>query len=272
MSAVILTGEDHLGNTVKPRLIAAGADPERVFVLEGFTEEDGKLVQQISIPDDIPVIKDALLKKGARLLIIDTINCFLADRINSHLDHAVRRALTQLKILAEETGAAIVLITHLNKDSRKDPLYRIIGSIGNVGAPRSVLLVTTDPDDEDGRILCGLKANLSPLPVSLRFHLDQREEETGVHVEWDGFSNYTKDDLLKVKPKKKRELAKEFLSQILADGPVSATEIEAEAIVQGVSERTLRRASEEMAIIKEHVDPPGGHWEWSLPAEEDGVA
>jgi AAA domain len=217
----------------------------------------------------VPLIRDAIIETGARLVIIDPMDAFLADGVNAYQSHAVRRALTPLKMLAEETRTAIVAISHLNKNSRVSPLYRIIGSIANTGAARSVLLVALDPEDEDSRILAGVKANLSTIPKSMVFHLERRDEDRGTHVEWDAFSDLTKDDLLRAKPAKARLQAMGFLDEVLAEGPMRVTEIESPALDRGIRLGTLRRASEEMGIKKTHVNPPGGHWEWSLPDAVD---
>jgi hypothetical protein len=270
MSVLILTGEDDLANTLKPRLIAAGADTSHVYVLEGISHEpDGRVTQMISIPDDIPLIRDLIIEYGVVLVIIDPINSFLADRVNSNQDHSIRRALSPLKILAEDTGVAIVTISHLTKDSQKAAQYRINGSIGTVGAARSVLLVALDPEDEESRIIAGIKANLSPMANSLKFHIEQGEDGGAAHIKWDGFSNLTKDDLLNVKPAKALQVAIEFLQTFLADGPMRKTDIESTAEAMGMSERTLQRASKALDMVKEHIDPPRGYWQWSLPLLTD---
>ncbi len=267
--AILLTAEDALGNTVKPRLLAAGADIERVFVIEGVREEEGQIVQLISIPDDIPKVREVIREKGASLVVLDPLDAFLADDVNTHQNHSIRRALTPLKMLAEETGVAIVAICHLNKNATGSALYRVGGSIGNTGAARSVLLVAADPDDEDGRVLAGVKSNLSVLPQSLEFELERRDEDPVAHVKWDRLTDLTKDDLLNTKPAKAKQKAMDFLRDFLADGPKPVKKIEIEAEKSLISDRTLRRAAKELGIVKNHVDPPGGSWEWSLPDDVD---
>ncbi len=240
---------------------------EKVFVIEGVREDGGEVVQLISIPEDIPKIREVILEKHARLVIFDPLDAFLSDGVNSFQNHSMRRALSPLKALAEETGVAIIAICHLNKSKGSSPLYRVGGSIGSTGAARSVLLVAENPEDEDSRILAGVKSNLSMLPQSLEFHLEQTGEDTVAHVVWDRFSEVTKDDLVDRKPAKAMERATVFMRDHLGDGPVPVKEIEGAAEKQGISMRTLRRASEALDVIKTHVDPPSGHWEWALPEE-----
>ena len=85
--------------------------------------------------------------------------------MNSHRDQDVRRALAPLAKLAEDTGAAVLIVRHLNKSSGGNPLYRG-GSIGIIGAARSALLVASHPEDESRRVLATLKAT-SPSPRRL---------------------------------------------------------------------------------------------------------
>ena len=143
------------------------------------------------------------------------------------------------------------------------------GVFGQHSAARSVLLVAPDPDDEDGRVLASVKSNLAAPAQSLAFHIDQRDGQKGTHVVWDGISHLSKDDLLAAKPAKARQLAINFLKIGLADEPVPASEVEVEAKKLGIKERTLRRAADDLGVVKEHVGSPGGHWQWSLP-ETDG--
>jgi len=271
ISVILLTAEDSASNTIKPRLQAAGADMHRVFVMEGIREEGGEVIQLMSIPDDIPLLKTQVLETGARLVVIDPLDAFLADHVNSHQNQSIRRALTPLKMMAEETGVAVVAICHLNKNAgaSENALYRVNGSIGNTAAARSVLLVAPDPEDDDSRILAPVKANLSRPARSLAFHLEEKDADCAVSVKWDGFSELTKDDLLTKPRAKAKDEAKRFLASVLGEGSVPVIEIENEANQIGISLRTLRRASEEMGTVKKHVDPPGGHWEWSLPEAEE---
>ncbi len=267
-SVILLTAEDGLANTVKPRLQAAGADTEKVFVIEGVREQEGEIVQLISIPDDIPTIKKIILEKNARLVIFDPMDAFLADGVNSFQNHSMRRALSPVKMLAEELGVAIIAICHLNKSRGRSALYRVGGSIANTAAARSVLLVAEDPEDETGRILAGVKSNLSRTPQSLALHLERGDKDIVAHVEWDRLSDLTNDDLIDRKPAKALQQAVEFLRNYLDSGPQPVKDIEDAAGECGISKRTLRRASEDLDIQKDHVNPPGGYWTWALPEED----
>jgi len=164
---VIASAEDGLADTIRPRLDAAGADLSRVLALA--TVPDGDTERLISVPEDIGVIRRGIEQVQARLVVIDPLMAFLSGDVNSHRDQDVRRALAPLAKLAEETGAALVVVRHLNKSSDGNALYRGGGSIGIVGQARSALLVARHPEDDRRRVLASLKSNLAEPAPSLAF-------------------------------------------------------------------------------------------------------
>jgi len=124
---------------------------------------------------------------------------YLGGDVNSYRDQDIRRALAPLAKLADRTGAAVVVIRHLNKGSGVSPIYRGGGSIGIIGAARSALLVAKDPDAPDsGRCaLAPLKGNLAAPASALAYHV--AVDADGVpRVEWEGASSHTAAALLAV--------------------------------------------------------------------------
>jgi hypothetical protein len=101
---VLLSGEDGLRDTIRPRLDAAGADPSRILALATVPDENGH-DKLLSIPEDIPLIEKGIERVGARLVVVDPLMAFLSGDTNSHRDQDVRRALAPLAGLAERTGA-----------------------------------------------------------------------------------------------------------------------------------------------------------------------
>jgi hypothetical protein len=143
---VICSAEDGLADTIRPRLDAAGGDPEKVLAL-GTLMEDGN-ERLISIPEDISAIEQGIERVDAAAVFIDPLMAFLSGRHNAHKDQDVRRALAPLAGLAERTGVAVAVVRHLNKATGGNPLYRGGGSIGIVGAARSALLVAKHPEEQ----------------------------------------------------------------------------------------------------------------------------
>ncbi len=259
--AVIVSAEDGASDTIRPRFDAAGGDPNRALLL-GDEEP-------FAIPDDIPKLERAVKRVGAALVVIDPIMAFLSGNVNSNRDQDVRRALTPLKRMAERTGAAVILVRHLNKTQGGNPLYRGGGSIGIIGAARSGMVVGPHPDSEELRVLAGQKNNLSLPPRSLAYGIETAQNGAA-RIAYRGFSEATAAQLLRV-PEDEEEKsalaeAKEFLLSELSRTPVSAKAIKKSAREAEISERTLRRAKQVLGVRSEKESD--GSWTWSLPDKE----
>lgn len=267
---VVLSAEDGLTDTIVPRLIAAGADRSRVLALQACPDSDGKGEHPPALPDDIEYVRAAIVRAEARLVIIDPLMAYLSGDTNSHRDQDIRRVLFQVATMAEDTGAAVIAVRHLNKSGGGQAIYRGGGSIGIIGAARSGLLVACDPDDENRRVLAPIKNNLCKPPESLSFHLEA-DPAGAARVVWDGTSTHSASALLAM-PSTDEERhaiddAKDFLLTVLADGPVASSQVLAEARGAGMSEKTLRRAKDALGVVPKKTSMSGG-WVWSL--SEDG--
>src|ERR671910_1034403 len=268
---VLLSAEDGLADTIRPRLDAAGADTSRILALATMPDEDGH-DRLLSIPEDLGLIERGIRRVGARLVVVDPLMAFLSANTNSHRDQDVRRALAPLASLAERTGAAVLVVRHLNKAAANNPIYRGGGSIGIIGAARMAFVVGKDPQDDDRRVLASTKNNLAMPPRSLMFTL---EETAGgaVRVHWLGESEISAKDLLATPQNQEhadaRSEAVEFLNEVLAEGPVAASQVKEEAEGAGIKERTLARAKKVLGIISYREGETGergkGQWLWKLP-------
>jgi hypothetical protein len=259
--AVIVSAEDGASDTIRPRFDAAGGEPSRALLL-GDDEP-------FAIPEDILHLERAVKQVGAALVVIDPIMAFLSGDVNSNRDQDVRRALTPLKRMAEWTGAAVVLVRHLNKTQGGNPLYRGGGSIGIIGAARSGMMVGPHPDSDELRVLAGQKNNLSLPPRSLAYSIETAENGSA-KITYQGFSETTAAQLLRV-PEDEEEKsalteAKEFLTSELVRTPVSAKAIKKSAREAEISERTLRRAKQVLGVLSEKESD--GSWTWSLPDKD----
>ena len=164
------SAEDGLADTIRPRLDAAGADTERIVALS--TVAYGTAAERtISLTQDLSTIELAIGRVGAAMLVVDPLMAFLSGKTDSHKDQDIRRALAPLAALAERTGAAVLIVRHLNKSAGGNTLYRGGGSIGIIGAARSGLVVAPDPEDPERRILAANKHNLSVAAPSLAFRV-----------------------------------------------------------------------------------------------------
>ncbi len=271
-NVVLLSAEDGLADTIRPRLDAAGADVTRVDAFCGVMCDGTPHLP--SLPGDVRVLHQVAKEKAARLIVIDPLFAYLHGSIKSNSDQDVRGVLHLVAKMAEDTGAAVAIIRHLNKTPGGNPLYRGGGSIGIIGAARIGLLVAQDPENEDRRVLAVAKSNLGPKPKSLAYSLEPVGEYT--RIKWEGESHYLAKDLLAMQNDDEdmggaREQAEDFLRNRLADGPVSAKQIQKEAKAEGISDATLRRASKRLGV--KHGKQGGFFggekgWAWSLPAED----
>ena len=272
---VLLSAEDGLADTIRPRLDAAGADVDRVLALATVPDENCH-DRLLSIPDDIPLIEKGIQRVGARLVVVDPLMAFLSGETNSHRDQDVRRALAPLAGLAERTGACVLVVRHLNKAAANNPLYRGGGSIGIIGAARMAFVVGKDPQDENRRVVASTKNNLAKPPKSLMFTL--KEADSGsVRISWLGESEVSAKDLLATSQDQEhadmRSEAVEFLNDVLCEGPVPVSQVKDEAEDAGISERTLKRAKKLVGVITYRENEAGerrgaGRWMWKLPVVE----
>ena len=209
--------------------------------------------------------------KHAALVVIDPLMAFLSSHIDSHKDQDVRKVLAPLGYMASRTGAAVVVVRHMNKGSGS-ALYRGSGSIGIVGAARAGLLVAPDPDDDGRRILAMTKSNLAKMPEALAYRLVNDERYSCARVVWDGASRHTAGDL--VRPRVDEDEAPALaeavrvLKEILADGPLSAGNVKKLAAQAGVAERTLHRARQALGVTTRRQGfGQGAYYVWAMPAD-----
>jgi len=262
---VILSAEDGIADTIRPRAEAAGADLSRIIVLTEMA--DGGLP---SIPDNLDVIERAIAGVDASFVIVDPAVAFLSDNVNVNRDQEVRRALAPLKRLAERTDVSIALIRHLNKGASSNALYRGGGSIGMIGGARFGLLFAQDPEDDQRRLIATTKANLSMLAPTLAYRLEPVEGTDVARVQWDGESILSANSILAVPAESDERSAlgdaKDFLYDLLREDAYPVKVIKVAARDAGIQDATLRRAKDALGI---KPDKEGfgkdGHWVWRLP-------
>lgn len=268
---VLLTAEDGIGDTIRPRLEAAGADLERVAVLTAVRDDEGKPRLPV-LPDDVGTISGALRGQRAGLLVIDPLMAFLAGRVDSHRDQDVRGALHLLADLAEREHVAVLIVRHLNKAGGGHPIYRGGGSIGIIGAARAGLLVAPDPKDDTRRVVAVSKSNLGPVPPSLAYRLVQSGGAS--RIEWEGIAEgCSASDLLAAQRDDgegagPREEAEAFLLELLGAGPVPARKVRSESEGAGLAWATMRRAADRIGVKRDKAGMTAG-WYWSLSADAE---
>jgi RecA-family ATPase len=189
----MLSTEDGAADTLHGRATAAGADLTRIRIVSGIPDASG--VDQLPrFPIHVTIFADILRKTAARLLIIDPITAYLGADVNSYEDQDVRRALSPLKQLAEESQCAVVLVRHLPKSRNPNAVLAGAGSIAFSGLARTVLYVDHKRNEPEARILAVAKSDLADLPQSLEFRIAERPA-VGSHIVWRGRSEFTANAL-----------------------------------------------------------------------------
>lgn len=209
-------------------------------------------------------IEEAINAKNAKLLIIDPLQAYLGDDVDMHRANDIRPIMHKLSDVAERTGCAIILIGHMNKDSKNQKgIYKGLGSIDIVAAARSVLLLGRDPKDKYIRAVIPVKSSLASEAKAVTFELNK---DTG--FKWLGESELTEKDLLggfkgDTTKLSKLERAKKGILDLLEDGDILVSEAEEILKDEDLSLTTIRRAREALKIetySKGYGEDKKGYW------------
>lgn len=252
VNIIYQTAEDGLGDTIKPRLVAARADCSRVLVIDDSEKA-------LTISDDR--LEEAIIRTGAKLVVLDPIQAYLGASVDMYRANEVRPIMSRIAALAEEYGCAFVLIGHINKSEMMKAKHRGLGSVDFAAAARSVILCGRVRDDPDVRVLTPLKSSLVYEPTPVAFRLSQ---EYG--FEWIGEYDITPDELLSGSSRgKKTKEATEFLKRKLEGGMMPSKNLYEEAEAEGIRKKTLRNA---MADLHTEAIRDGDKWYTALPEDE----
>ena len=249
VNVIYQTAEDGLADTVKPRLELAGADCERIIVID---ESD----KSLSMVDER--LEQAIVRTGARLLILDPIQAYLGGGMDMNRANEARDMTKKLGAFAEKTKCAIILIGHMNKASGNKAAYRGMGSIDFFAVARSVLLVGRVEGESNTRAVVQIKNNLAAFGHPKAFALS----EDG--FKWLGDYEITVDEVLGgITPKaNKMEQAKQMLRELAeTQSAVLSNEIFDRANELGISKRTLENAKKELGIRARKIN---NAWYWEL--------
>jgi hypothetical protein len=256
-NVLLASAEDGLGDTIRPRLDAMGADVSRILAIDGA----------LTLDDSGFALLEAYLERvSPALLIIDPLVAYIGAGVDIHRANETRSVMAQLARLAEKYEIAILAVRHLTKGSMSKAIYRGLGSIDITAACRSVLMAGSDPDNPQNRALVHIKSNLAPAGPSIGYEL----REGGFY--WTGESPLTATQILAAdngEGKSARDEAADFLRDELRDGPVEWQQIEKDRKEAGITEITLRRARESLGVrIRREGEPGrrgGGRSVWELP-------
>jgi len=272
-NVVIWTGEDDVCDTLTPRLMAMGADLDKVHFIQAM--KTGNDERPFEPSSDMPFLKNAIEKIGdVKVLIIDPIVSVVKG--DSHKNAEVRKELTPLVHMAEQVGFAIIGITHFSKGtSGREPIERITGSLA-FGAVARVVLVASKTKNEDGddiRIFLRAKSNIGIDEGGFEYSLESATTDNGIEtsrVLWGSPIEGSARDLLGEAEEEPDgggiKGCMSLIADLLAYGEISATQMEKDCKGAGYSFATMRRAKKQLGIksIKQGMGPKG-IWVWELP-------
>ncbi|MDR1463910.1 MAG: AAA family ATPase [Oscillospiraceae bacterium] len=249
------TAEDGLGDTIKPRLRAAGADCENIWFVDESQEDLSFLDRRLELAIDMT---------GAHMVVLDPLQAYLGGDVDMHRANEIRPLFKALARLAERKQCGIVLVGHMNKAQGIKAAYRGLGSIDFRAAARSVLLVGRRNPSDETRLMVQDKSSLGPAGPALSFRIDEHGA-----ARWLGQTDCTADQLLGGTPapparESQADRAEELLRRLLTE-PAPAQAVFQAAAEAGISPKTLQKTKKEMGVVSRKK---GDRWFWKIGGEE----
>jgi hypothetical protein len=276
-NVILLAAEDRVAQTIRPRLRAAGADLDRVYVIRSIIDPSGK-ESWPALRHDVEVIEEQAASLGDVLLIgIDPITAYLAG-VDDHKATELRNVLLPLGKMAERLGSAVIAVNHVGKAPVLNAKHRALGSVAYGGTCRANYLFARDPDDSGRVLVMDNGCNLGPPAPTLAYTIEPSPTVGSIPiVRWDGSPvDKTADEVVAAEyaavraarhSEPVRDIAKAWLLERLKAGPVPQPDLEQEAKALAISWATVRRAKDDMGIKPTRSGfGKAGVWMWELPS------
>jgi len=263
---ILLSPEDDLADTVRPRLDAAGADPLAVVEMRMGGRDGFASGRVFSLAANLDALERAIVAfREVRLVVIDPVTAFLGRLLAQRED--VHCLLVGMSGVAERTGAAILAITHLSRKGGASVLCRVAGSAAFAAAARTVWAVTADQDDPERHLFVPVKNNLSARGTGLAFRLVAPAGGQGVpRLAWEAGPVAVSAEVLSAMSPAPWEgrAAAAWLREVLAKGPAACQAIARRAQAAGVSWAAVRRAKTLLGVVP-YSTGYQERWMWRLP-------
>lgn len=265
---LLLSAEDDAADTLKPRLVAAGAEASRVHIAKAVSVPSGasREVREFALDTDLHILAEALAENSTiGLVVIDPLSSYLGSR-DMNKEQEVRRVLVPLRDLAESTGVTVIGIGHFSKRSDVSALHRVGGAVALTGVARAVWLFTKSPDvDGEFQMLLG-KGNLTKKRTGLRYTFGEKAVSakiTAPVILWGEETTGDADSVLSMDGEEKQSAkAERFVAEALEDGmPHPSEPIISEGKDKGISKMTLFRARKDLGVRTQRVK---SEWVWQL--------
>jgi len=272
-NVLIWSSEDDPADTIKPRLMAVGANEARYGVISGTIDEQG-LRCPFDAAQDMDELRIAISRIGGiSLLIIDPIVTAVTG--DMHKANDVRRSLQPIVDFAAEMNCAVIGITHFAKGTAgKNSSDRVIGSVAFRDFARMVLVAAKE-EESDKRVFARSKSNNSEDTGGFSYTIEALLLHRGIvatRVVWgEALEGSSRSILSEIEGESaeagtsKLAQAKAFLLEMLRNGPVASKELfERARETQGITSDTMRRAGKALSIDPRKLAMNGG-WVWELP-------
>jgi putative DNA primase/helicase len=269
-NVIFMSAEDGIEDTIVPRLMAAGANRDRVYIVASATKPDGTGRKTFSLKTDVDLLEvKAKEIADVRLIIVDPISAYMGGS-DGNGNVETREVLEPLAEMANRLHIAVVAVTHLNKGGgggNQTALNRFSGSIAFIAAARAAFAVLEDPENDERRFLLQAKNNLGPKCKGLVFRMEQRVVSEGIvssniiFFENEQVSQSIDEALTASENRggdgsqaSGKEDVAEFLTEGLADGPVDVPEVERRARLAGLLGETKRiRENKAFRAARNHL-------------------
>jgi hypothetical protein len=278
---VIFSDEDGLADTLVPRFAAAEADLTMIETINMVKDQKGERL--FSIAEDLGSLRRKIIAlDNVKLVLIDPITAYLGvKKIDSFRTADVRAVLTRLVKLAEELHITIIAVMHFNKKTDvTNALLRISDSLAFGAVARHVFGIIDDAEN-DRKLFVRAKNNIARKGSNLTLTFRFAEKPVGLDskgapiaapfIQWGNeYVDVTAVEALQAANESKspsmRDAAKQYLREMLSNGPVAAKDVEEGAKANGISRSTLFRAKNDLNVIaRKDRSTPEGVWMRRLP-------
>jgi hypothetical protein len=294
---LVLAPEESIDTIIVPRLAAAGADLDMVYIPR-IRVKRGRAPEMFLLPDASNKIISMIEEAKAVLTIIDPIPAFLHPTINSGVDSSVRSALSPLSLALGDSDCSVAMVRHFNKNTGMSAKFRGGGSVAFGAIARVSLVAARLPMSAAGPAQFGLSISGTNMTVGHDKTLTYSIVDSGIQmddignmvprIEWHEVIDMDADTLIKgdgarrgPEPEVQNQII-EVLEELFDQKDTwDAAEIPKELDNANVSSdpKTLAKARERLGIRTERVYKPGGSlekWVWTTrkssitPASKNG--
>lgn len=130
-SVIIVASEDSWKMTVKPRLVAADADLDRILHIRPAIREDQRAY--VLLPDDLQELEGIVIDYNVDLIVLDPLLSVLDPKIDDYKARPVREALEPIAHMAERTECVVLGIAHFTKATEGKHLLQYLSGSGAYG-------------------------------------------------------------------------------------------------------------------------------------------